>query len=434
MEGMGIKRRIISVLLIISLLLGGISVPAESSAAGNYMAFFDSQGGSYCGYKTGIQENAYITLPTPTREGYIFSGWYTESDFLGVPYYYSYYPVTENMVFYAKWTRRPISYITAQYVGEPVIINNYVDRKDVQVRAYYSDGTSFIVEPEDEDLYLTNDLIQYTGNILNYVTVQYREANPVYISVKGIKEPIYCIGFDTMGGSFVEPIVGIAPGGYVELPKNPTKKGYKFAGWYLEDTYKTVFTGEEPIHDTFIVYAKWTESKNEVKVDENGEQEEMTINMTMANIKVNETECIFVNSLDPYLDVYYESSDPDVVEVDEDGIITGLRNGKATIWVYVTDGPTFTCEVGVGTKQYVEKISVNASSKNVKKGKTYQIKTTIKPKVVSPKVLSYTSSNKKIATVSSTGLVTAKKKGTCYITVKTKDGTGLTRKIKIKVI
>lgn len=437
MERMGIRRRIISVLLVVSLLLGGITVPAESSAAGNYMAFFDSQGGSYCGYRTGIGENSYIELPTPVKKGYDFKGWYTKKDYTGSPHYNYYHNVTEDMIFYAKWEKKTVVSLVVQYTGGPVIVNQYPDKKDFLVRAYYYDGTSFIVDPEDEDLELVGALIQHTGNTPNTVTVKYREAEE-QVDIKGIREPIYCIGFDTMGGSFVAPIIGIAPGTYIKMPEDPVKKGYDFKGWYMEQSYKTEFTGEKAINDTFIVYAKWVEedtSKKDTDGDgEEDEQEELTINMTQANLDIDETDCVFVNTIDPYLDVYYESSDPDVVEVDEDGIITGLRNGRATIWVYVTDGPTFKCKVGVGTKQYVTKLSTNVSSKKVKKGKTYQIKTTITPKEVSKSSISYSSSNKKIATVSSTGLVTAKKKGTCYITVKTKDGTNLKRKIKIKVI
>ena len=67
----------------------------------------------------------------------------------------------------------------------------------------------------------------------------------------------------------------------------------------------------------------------------------------------------------------------------------------------------------------------------LKKGKTYKIKATVKPKNATNKKLTYKSSNKKIATVSKNGKIKAKKKGRCTITVTSKDGK---KKAKIKVI
>jgi len=53
---------------------------------------------------------------------------------------------------------------------------------------------------------------------------------------------------------------------------------------------------------------------------------------------------------------------------------------------------------------------------------TYKLKATVYPKNATNKKVVWYSSNKKIATVSSTGLVTFKTIGTITITVKTKDG------------
>ena len=44
------------------------------------------------------------------------------------------------------------------------------------------------------------------------------------------KEKTYTITFDTDGGSAIEQIV-VKEGESVELPKEPTKEGFKFNGW-----------------------------------------------------------------------------------------------------------------------------------------------------------------------------------------------------------
>ena len=66
------------------------------------------------------------------------------------------------------------------------------------------------------------------------------------------------------------------------------------------------------------------------------------------------------------------------------------------------------------------------SSATIKKGKTVTIKATTTPKGT----VKYTSSNKKVATVSTKGVVTGKKKGTATITVTCN---GVSKKFKVKV-
>ena len=70
----------------------------------------------------------------------------------------------------------------------------------------------------------------------------------------------------------------------------------------------------------------------------------------------------------------------------------------------------------------------------IKAGKKIQIKTKVTylaGKHTTHRKIAYESSNEAVATVSSTGVIKAKKKGSCYIYVYTQDG--LSKKIKIKV-
>lgn len=61
------------------------------------------------------------------------------------------------------------------------------------------------------------------------------------------------------------------------------------------------------------------------------------------------------------------------------------------------------------------------------------LKATVGPKSAGNKTVKWTSSNKKVATVSASGLVTAKKKGKVTITVKAKDGSKKFAKCTITV-
>lgn len=84
------------------------------------------------------------------------------------------------------------------------------------------------------------------------------------------------------------------------------------------------------------------------------------------------------------------------------------------------------------SKVKVIKVGLNYSKIYLTKGKSKTLKATVSPTNAANKSVSWTSSNKKIATVSSKGKVTGKKAGTVTITVKAKDGSG--KKATCKVI
>ena len=68
----------------------------------------------------------------------------------------------------------------------------------------------------------------------------------------------FTITFDTQGGSEVKPIT-IAEGATITLPRNPTKEGYVFAGWYLSNALVEEFNITKTITGDITLYAKWIE-------------------------------------------------------------------------------------------------------------------------------------------------------------------------------
>ncbi len=78
-----------------------------------------------------------------------------------------------------------------------------------------------------------------------------------------------------------------------------------------------------------------------------------------------------------------------------------------------------TCKVTVVQK--VVSVKLSAKSKTIKKGKSFTLKATVLPTNANMKAVTFTSTNKKVATVNSKGKVTAKKVGKTTIIVTTKD-------------
>ena len=120
--------------------------------------------------------------------------------------------------------------------------------------------------------------------------------------------------------------------------------------------------------------------------------------------------------------VTWISSDESVAIV-ENGKVTAIKEGTATITVITEDGnKTSTCEVTVDAKVFpVESVSIDKSSIEVYEGSVTTLVATISPENATNKNVTWTSSDESIATIDN-GKVAAIKEGTTTITVNTEDG------------
>lgn len=135
--------------------------------------------------------------------------------------------------------------------------------------------------------------------------------------------------------------------------------------------------------------------------------------------------------------VSWKSSNPKAVTVDKYGKITGKQAGKtAKITVKLKSGLTTWFNVKVQKKDVA---TTSLKLKNASSGKYMANSVTLKRKqklkvtpviapVTSTQKVIYTTSNEKVATVASNGQITAKRKGTAYITAKSGR-----KSVKIKV-
>ena len=131
--------------------------------------------------------------------------------------------------------------------------------------------------------------------------------------------------------------------------------------------------------------------------------------------------------------VTWSSGNSKVVTVDQKGNIKAIATGKVTITATSSNGLKAQCIVNVPVIK-ITKITLNKSSVQIIKGKTFNIKTSITPTNAANKNLSYTSSNDKIATVDKNGVITAKNLGTVTIKVKSQDGSGKIASMKVVVV
>ncbi len=222
---------------------------------------FNANGGSVETLsKTVNSGDTYGILPTPTRTGYIFTGWYTalsggtevtpETVFSG----------SEDVVLYARWS---LIYYTVYFnanggtVSKTYKIAYYgkpIEALPTPTRAYYTfDGwyteanggtmvtpDTFFNRVEDITLYAHWNLITST------------------------------VSFDANGGT-VEPASKTVDsnGTYGELPV-PVKTGYDFLGWYTDEGTKVISeTAYNSVEDATL-YAHWALSSFTLNFDANG--------------------------------------------------------------------------------------------------------------------------------------------------------------------
>ncbi len=115
----------------------------------------------------------------------------------------------------------------------------------------------------------------------------------------------------------------------------------------------------------------------------------------------------------------YNSSNKNIASVSSAGKVTAVKKGTATITVS-QNGKSWSFKV------HVKKPKLNASKKTLKKGKTFKLKIT--GQIGKAK---FSSSNKKVASVTKKGKIKAKKKGKATITVQT-NGIKLKCKVTVK--
>ena len=123
--------------------------------------------------------------------------------------------------------------------------------------------------------------------------------------------------------------------------------------------------------------------------------------------------------------VVWTSSNTKVATVSADGVVTAVKEGTAVITA-TAGNVKATCKITVSKAVVkVTKVSVTASARNIAAGKKVQLKAAVAPSKATNKAVTWKSSNTKVATVSSKGVVTFNKKAggkKVTITATAKDG------------
>ncbi|MDR3116788.1 MAG: Ig-like domain-containing protein, partial [Bifidobacteriaceae bacterium] len=155
--------------------------------------------------------------------------------------------------------------------------------------------------------------------------------------------------------------------------------------------------------------------------------ETVSLDKTSLTINIGETEKLIpaispANATDK--SVSWQSSNPSVATVDNQGLVSAVSYGKARIDAVTVDGGKIaSCQVSVNVPEIsVITVVLSPDSAIINIGQNLPLNTQVLPANASDKTVSYRSSNDQVVSVSQTGIVTGLSVGTATITVRTNDG------------
>ena len=256
-----------------------------------YDVTFDTDGGSTVDNLTDVKYGSTIELPTTTKEGYTFAGWFDEAG----NEFTSENTITRETKLTAHWTKKNFTLVAALKLNGEFLNAvgkdypwSYRDTQpyetDVDFADFEAEAMKRINIAEDGKNPSKIDLkmvrageseiaiarpAQYGVGTYDETnkdaTILYWKSND-RSDVWFIAETYYNVSFDTDGGSTVANLTDVKYGSTIELPTT-TKEGYTFAGWF--DEAGNEFTSENTITRETKLTAHWTANKYTVTFDAN---------------------------------------------------------------------------------------------------------------------------------------------------------------------
>ena len=221
-----------------------------------YTVTFDPNGGELeDGEATQITQNKKLaTLPTPTREGYTFEGWFAAKEGgqkVGTDSVFA-----ADFTVYARWKQggdmpNPSQEFTVTFdanggaVADGEATQTTQDHKLAELPEPTREGYTFEgwFEP-------VNTATVFTANTTVYAHWKQNGGTPGPVQE-------FTVTFDSQGGSAV-PAQKVKAGGKAAQPNPPARSGYAFGGWFRDAACSNAwnFDGDTVNADTTL-YARW---------------------------------------------------------------------------------------------------------------------------------------------------------------------------------
>ena len=130
----------------------------------------------------------------------------------------------------------------------------------------------------------------------------------------------------------------------------------------------------------------------------------------------------------------WQSSNSDIATVDENGIVQAKKAGSCKIIAKAKDNSEKQASCQVVVSQPVTSVEVSSRSIVINNGETKKLHADVAPSNASSKCVIWKSSNTNVASVSSTGVVTANGAGSCTVKAYSADGSNISDYCSVTVI
>jgi uncharacterized repeat protein (TIGR02543 family) len=397
----------------------------------------------------------------PTRTGYSFDGYY-DSRSGGTKYYNAdgssakKCDLMDGTTLFAKWNinKYEVTFINddgSTVEKQTVEYNNKIAKPNNPKKSGYTFDGWYIdkdcTEAYNFNTQITDDLTLYAKWTINK----------------------YDVTFESNGGSTVNKQT-VEYNSKAVKPNNPKKSGYTFDGWYTDSKCTKTFDFRTPVIEDTTLYAKWKSAEQNISDAaknlettmgdnnpagssfgllqlRNTKAQKTSISLKWTKVKGAKTYVIFANKCGKKYKKFAstKSTSRKVTKV------AGRKLKKGTYYKFFVaafnkNGEKIavskTIHVSTAGGKYCNYKSVIVTNvkdrrKVLKKGKSFKLKTSVikqsnKLKVQDHRKTCFESSDKKIAAVTSSGKIKARRKGVCYIYVYSQSGTFTKVKVTVK--
>ena len=268
-----------------------------------YKVVFATGGGTAIDDQDVIEGETATRPENPTKPGYTFGGWFTNSKF-ETPYTFE-EPVTSSIVIYAKFDSDP------DYSGTPDTSRTIIFDTDggTSINPQQVDVGGHPTTPTNptKDGYTFNGWTK-EGNPIDPNNYEVLDTDDPYITFKANwtedssggggsgggggggevspAENIFTVLFDSDGGSDVEGQI-VKEGERVTEPEEPTKKGYTFVAWYRDVDLIQKYDFNKIVTSNMILHAKYKKNKSSNNSSDKSSDKNSNNNKNNSNNKNN---------------------------------------------------------------------------------------------------------------------------------------------------
>ena len=242
----------------------------ETAEAKSHYVYLDANGGTFGStsqyFKEVNEGSTYGTLPTPTKSGYDFAGWYTASTggtYVG-------YDLSSKTMgstdanYYAHWTAQAPTTYRLYLMGNNGTYSNGLSYtyKDLSEGSTYGSletptrsGYTFLYYTDTSENIVNSSTKMGSGT--TYIYAQWKE------NVQEVKT--HTVTFIGNGGTidgYSYTTKTYTEGTYLSDMPTPTQSGYSFDGWYTTSDGGSKVTSSNTMGtNDMTLYAHWTKNK-----------------------------------------------------------------------------------------------------------------------------------------------------------------------------